>query len=319
MLSELNNAGISSIVISNATLTDFERDRILQHATRLIERPNIGYDFGGYRDGILELSERLFELKRIWLLNDSVWLISQNQSWFDQARSLNRDFVAATSSASVFQRSIFRKKQVDPAQYLSITWMHQPYNSNFHYASYALCVGSKILEDPKFLNYWKNLEIRNDKKKTVRRGEIGLTQWVLKNKYSHGATHEIEHLDKELVALESVELDHAAREVILLDDTNMLPIKKRVLETDADSAEGRKERVGLILTATARRGAAYALALYNIRQHQLSFLKKSPLWLSTEGPSNIYKYVSSLKEDNMHIAAEARMLIADRTRKNTKD
>lgn len=314
MLSELLDAGISTIVVSNIALEVLEREKILQYAARIIERPNTGYDFGGYRDGILEISDHLSQLERVWLFNDSVWLLPQGSSWFSQARSLNKDFVAATSSFSVFLKSGLRIKQVAPSNYKSINWRHQPYNFNFHYASYALCIGSSILKDSRFLAYWKNLEIRNDKKRTVRRGEIGLTQWVLKNRYSHAATHEIDLLDEELKALNNYELDHAAREVILLDDPQMVPIKKKVLETDVRSAEGRRERIGLILTATARRGSAYALALYNLRRHHFPFLKKSPLWLSVERPSEIWRFISSLgEEESLHIAFEAKMLVADRT------
>ena len=320
MLSELLDAGISTIVVSNIALKTSEREKILQYAARIIERPNTGYDFGGYRDGILEISEHLSQLERVWLFNDSVWLLPQGRSWFSQARSMNKDFVAATSSFSVFEKSGLRIKQVEPDNYKSINWKHEPYNLNFHYASYALCIGLSILKDSKFLTYWKNLEIRDDKKRTVRRGEIGLTRWVLRNRYSHAATHEVHLLDEELKALENSELDRAAHEVILLDDPRMIPIKKKVLETDVDSAEGRRERIGFILTATARRGSAYALALYNLRRHQFPFLKKSPLWLSVERPSEFLYFVSSLKEkESVHIPIEAQILVADRTSSYDKD
>ncbi|MDD9737956.1 rhamnan synthesis F family protein [Seohaeicola sp. SP36] len=313
MLSALRNAGISSIVVSNFALKAQDRDKLLQYATEIIERQNTGYDFGGYRDGILGISDRFAKLERVWLFNDSVWLMPQDRSWFEQARSLNKDFVAATSSFSIFRKSGLRTKHVEPEKYRSIIWMHQPHNPNFHYASYALCIGAAILRDPRFLTYWKKLEIRNDKKLTVRRGEIGLTQWVLKHRYSHAATHEIDDLDQELMALDDVELDYTAREVILLDDRQMVPVKKQVLETDANSPEGRAERIGLILTATARRGTAYALALHNLRRHHFPFLKKSPLWLSAEGPNRIVEYVSSLKgQEVAHIAEEARMLCKDK-------
>ncbi len=310
MLAELRSAGISTIVVSNLPLDTSDRNKLSQYAARIIERPNTGYDFGGYRDGILEISDSLSKFERVWLLNDSVWLMPQARTWFDQVRTMDRDFIAATSSYSIYRKSGFRIKQVDSTNYRSIIWKHKPHNPNFHYASYALSIGSSILKDPKFLAFWKKLEIRNDKKRTVRRGEIGITQWVLKHKYSHAATHEVDHLDLELASLGDADLDLSAREVILLDDQQMVPIKTQVLKTDPTSAEGRAERIGFILTAVARRGAAYALALYNIRRHHFPFLKKSPLWLSSEGKGTMLGVLDSLEgQEALNIADEARMLV----------
>jgi len=313
MLYELRNAGISSIVVSNFSLENESRNKLLRYASLIIERPNIGYDFGGYRDGVLEIIDQLTTLKRLWLLNDSAWLVPQDHSWFDQARALNRDFVSATSSFSVVRKLRRRVRGVEPARYRSIIWNHTPNNPKFHYASYALCIGSKILKDPEFLIYWKKLEIRNDKTWTVRRGELGLTQWVFKHQYSHAATHDIENLDQELNALDGTDLDLTACEIILLADEQMVPIKRHVLGINAHSAEGRAERIGFILTATARRGSAYSLALYNLRRHKLPFLKKSPLWLSADSANMIIDLLCTHRiQESAFIVREAKDLYADR-------
>lgn len=309
MLQNLRKSGISPIVVSNIPLTAPDRAKLSDFAARIIERPNTGYDFGGYRDGVLEVSEHLAKLDRVWLINDSVWLVPQAQNWFEQVRTMKEDFVAATSNFSIFRKSGFRTKHVYPSEYRSIAWRHETHNPNFHYASYALSIGSAILSDPRFLAYWKKLEIRNDKKRTVRRGEIGLTQWVLSHGYSHAATHEIYHLDQELAALGDADLDLSAREVILLDDQDMVPIKKQVLTTDPTSTEGRAERIGFILTAAARRGSAYALAIYNIRRHRFPFMKKSPRWLSPEGSDVMLGFIDNFKDqEGAYILKEAQLI-----------
>lgn len=320
MLDEMRRAGISPIVVSNLPLSNDDRHRICQNASVIIERPNVGYDFGGYRDGILEMSENLQALDRIWLLNDSAWLIQQQSSWFYQARMMGKDFVGATSSFSILRKTLFGAKRWNASDYRSIEWTYEPRNPNFHYASYALCIGSAILRDRRFLRYWEKLDIRNDKKRTVRRGEIGLSQWVLKSGYTHGATHEINRLDSELSGLSAGSLDAAARELVIFRKTKLVEIKKRVLATDPNSKEGRDERVALILTAVARQGSAYALALYNLRLHDFQFLKKSPLWLSADGPDALLKFTDTFDDQKgAHIAEEARVLCADRASKQNTD
>jgi hypothetical protein len=47
----LNRQDISTVVVSNLPLTSADRERLCKHAALVIERPNIGYDFGGYREG----------------------------------------------------------------------------------------------------------------------------------------------------------------------------------------------------------------------------------------------------------------------------
>lgn len=307
MLTELRRAGISPIVVSNLPLSVEDRDKLRHNAARIIERPNIGYDFGGYRDGVLEIADNLPALERVWLVNDSVWLVPQPVSWFDQARAMDKDFVAATSSFSILRKTILGPRRFDISNYREITWKHEPNNRNFHYASYALCFNQAILRDPGFLAYWKKLDIRNDKKRTVRRGEIGLTQWIVTHGYTHAATHEIDGLDKELAALSNAEIDRIARELVIFRETKLEALKPKVLLTDSDTEMGRAERIGLILTAVARHGSAYALFGYNLRNHKFSFLKKSPLRLSADGPDQLLDIVEGLPgEDCMNIAREAR-------------
>lgn len=309
MLRELQREGIDAVVVSNLPLTDEDRDRLLETAASIIERPNIGYDFGGYRDGMLDFAETIPHLERVWLLNDSVWMVSRPFSWFAQARAVNKDFTGATSSFSILRKSLLGARRFDAMDYRNIVWRHQPENPNFHYGSYALCIGKAILQDPGFLDYWHKLEIRNDKKHTVRRGEIGLSQWALRHGYSHGATHEIDRLPQELAKLSDAELDQTARELILFKDTALAGIKPNVLLTDASSVAGRAERTGLILTAVARHGSAYALALYNLRHTTFPFLKKSPLWLSADGPARTLKLAEDISTpQTTHISAEAHQL-----------
>jgi len=293
MLKELRQSGISPVVVSNQPLSAEDREYICQDASIIIERPNVGYDFGGYRDGILQVAENLPALDRIWLLNDSAWLVPQETSWFEQARAMDRDFVGATSSFSILRKSLLTAKRWRASDYRSIKWKHEPLNPNFHYA-------------------WEKLDIRNDKKRTVRRGEMGLSQWVLKSGYSHGATHEIDGLENELAKLSNVDLESSTKELVIFRGTKLIAIKKRVLATDSSSVEGRAERAGLIMTAVARQGSAYALAVYNLRRHQFQFLKKSPLWLSSDGPKAILTFVDTLdSREGAHIAEEARMLCED--------
>ncbi len=296
MLAAIRAAGISPVVVSNLPLSDADRTALGGAAYRIIERPNIGYDFGGYRDAMLEIADLLPDLRRVWLLNDSVWLMPTTANWFDQARALGKDFTAPTSSFSILRKTVFGARRFDVADCRSIRWVHSPANPNFHYASYALSIGPAILQNPAFMADWRKLDIRNDKKQTVRRGEIGLSQWVLKHGFSHGATHEIDRLDQELALLPDDLLRQTAEELVVFRNTRAAEVKQRVLASDPAQPAARADMIGMILTIVARQSSAYALAIYNHRHNGFPFLKKSPLWLSAEGPDRILRYLATLDD-----------------------
>lgn len=266
MLSELVRAGISPIVVSNLPLSDADRASLGASAWRVIERPNVGYDFGGYRDGILSIADLLPGLDRLWILNDSAWLVDQTPSWFDEARAMGRDFVGSVSNYGI--------AKIDIQDHTEITWHFNPAHRKFHYVSNGWCIGAAILRDPAFLRFWKRLQIRHSKQLTVRRGEIGFSQWVIRRGFSHGATLEIDRLDAELAALDPAELDQVAHHLMMID-TAFEPVKTAVLALDPATETGRRARITLCLTAVARFGTIIAMPFYNQRFRRLPFFKKS--------------------------------------------
>ena len=266
MLSELARAGISPLVVSNLPLSDADRASLGASAWRVIERPNVGYDFGGYRDGILSIADLLPTLDRLWILNDSAWLVDQTPSWFDEARAMGRDFVGSVSNYGI--------AKIDIQDHAEIAWRFNPAHRKFHYVSNGWCIGAAILRDPAFLRFWKRLQIRHSKQLTVRRGEIGFSQWVIRRGFSHGATLEIDRLDAELAALDPARLDEVARHLMMID-VGFEPVKAAVLALDPATETGRRARITLCLTAVARFGTIIAMPFYNQRFRRLPFFKKS--------------------------------------------
>mgnify|MGYP003314666392 CR=1 FL=1 len=144
---------------------------------------NFGYDAGGHREAIFLLSGRISSLDNLILLNDSTWFpINKDDSYIDFIENSNLDFIGATSHYGF-------KRQRLPSKKTSLSKPQFNFNNkNFHYASYALSFSKKILKDENFLKFWKNLRLSGTKNLVVRRGEIGLTQYIVRNKeYSHGS------------------------------------------------------------------------------------------------------------------------------------
>ncbi len=272
-LKYLASKGLSVTVVSNLPLNPDEEISLLQFCHRYIERPNFGYDFGGYRDGVLSLKSELSETDQLLLINDSAWFpIHAETDWLDDIQALNVDFAGAVSNYGV--------PRPNPESFREMSFDYRTDHKNFHYCSFALSIGANILRSPGFFDFWKHFPLTNKKNRTVRRGEIGLTAWVLKNGFSHGDTVGIANLVQFLETLEDRRLLEIATQTIIPEDARMKSVKADLLPSLENMS--RQELIRFILTATARQGAAYALADFLIFERGYPFLKKSPLALDPE-------------------------------------
>lgn len=269
-LQYLTNNGYAPFVVSNLPLSpDDERD-ILSLCWRYMQRPNVGYDFGGYRDAFLSLGDEAETLERLVFINDSSWFpLPQSRNWLQEAETLGVDYAAAAASFAI--------PRVPMDAFRAIKWDYDPSLRNFHYASYALSVGPALLRDRKFHRYWQRYALTADKNKVVRRGEIGLTRFVLKHGFSHGATYDLRDLPEALAACSDKEINQIAREITYLDDLSTETMLRTVVpELDATRSAGdRQDLISFILTATARIGVSYVLPELLYRKHGFPFLKKS--------------------------------------------
>ena len=282
VLDYLNGKGFAPVVVSNLPLEPADRATLLENCWTLIERPNFGYDFGGYRDGVLHIADRFPEMDQLVLLNDSAWFpLPGAGDWLAQVEELGTDFVGAASNYG-----ITRPQQ---REFRNIQWTYSSTHRNFHYCSFAISMSARIFRSRGFKEFWLKFPLTNAKTRTVRRGEIGLSKWVISHGFSHGSTLDIESLDAELRALPDARLNEVFENLIIPEDRRLMDIKSELRA--AGTATARKELEKFVLTAVARQGVSYALADYTIRDKGFPFLKKSPVWLSEEA-SNITRDIA---------------------------
>ncbi|OED48497.1 hypothetical protein AB838_11320 [Rhodobacteraceae bacterium (ex Bugula neritina AB1)] len=282
-LKYLVSSGYAPLVVSNLPLTDGDRSKILDRCWLCLERPNYGYDFGGYRDGILLAKERSAQIDRLVLLNDSSWFpLPGAQDWLVEAEKTGLDFTGAVSN--------YGHPRVDPEDFRGIQWGYSTSHRNFHYCSFALMMSGRLMADPKFVKFWQRFPLTSDKKVTVRRGEIGLSQWITSSGYSHGMTSDPGLLDQHLAGFSQEELQDAVRNAVLLERPRLSALRDRLLAEKA-SAEALKD---FLLTAVALQGASYVQPELMRRLFGTAFLKKSPCWLDEKGSETTIRFARSL-------------------------
>jgi Rhamnan synthesis protein F len=280
--------GYSPLVVSNQPLSAKDLKRLLPISWRVIERANFGYDFGGYRDGILSLAPQLAGIDRLVLVNDSCWFpLPGAANWLTEAEALGVDYSAATWTGAV--------KRPAPADFGRIDWRVDKSLRNFHYASYAIGISQRILRDPGFLAFWQGFRLTQDKNRTVRRGEIGLTRWVIRHGYTHAATNELDDLATRLAGLSDAGFRDLLSRIIIHGDAEMAALHRRAIQDHGAGQMPRSAAEKLILMAVARRGAAYVLADHLVRNDHFAFLKKAPATQSEESRQIVTTLAKGLK------------------------
>lgn len=292
--------GYAPVVVSNLKLDEADRRRLLETAHVLIERPNYGYDFGGYRDGIRFLRSRLPTLERLVLMNDSVWFpLARGESWLSASQALGHDVVGAVSNCFT--------EPIDPNQpgVSPFSWRYDTRGSRFHYCSFALSFGRAVLRDARFMTFWDRLKLTNNKFTTVHRGEIGLGQWIVHSGHSHGCTLDLSRLDERLDQLDDARLRAVAENLIIPESAPLRHQKAMVLQRALDDPETRQRLKDFILRATVDTGAAYALLDFALKENGYDFVKKSPLWLDPEGARITLRILAERGETGLHNEAQA--------------
>ena len=69
----LSERGYSVVLVANSPVSAADEQALGPCVWRFVERPNFGYDFGGYRDGIRLLWHWSVSPESLIVLNDSVW------------------------------------------------------------------------------------------------------------------------------------------------------------------------------------------------------------------------------------------------------
>lgn len=149
--------GYAPLVVSNAAVSPADLQALLARSWLTVVRPNLGYDFGAYRDGLWVLSSREQAASRILLLNDSIWA-----PLTDDDRMLARlERQSSGLSGPVFVARPGRSRR------------------NAHFQSYLVSLGGAVARHPALAGFWRHYPLCDARRVVLSEGEKGLTQAVL--------------------------------------------------------------------------------------------------------------------------------------------
>lgn len=166
--------GYAPFIVSNAPLS--ESDRALLHPViwRAVERPNFGYDFGGYRDGLTCLRQWGIAPETLLILNDSIWIPVLPDS------------------------DILERLEAHPADIAGTILRHR--GDERFLESYLYRIRGAVLESPAFRRFWEELRLTSNKYHVIRRGERGFSAAMRAAGLTLGAVFDSDSLPELLAA-----------------------------------------------------------------------------------------------------------------------
>ena len=152
VIDAIRRSPLNLVIVSNVALRDEDRRMLLERSHLLIERVNLGRDFGGYRDGIEVAFEKFPDIERLVLLNDSLFYSEKGLDKLIADLDGPHDFIGVTE---VFEH-------------------------HYHVQSYMLSFGKRILQNKRFRDYWRKYRPISSRRWSIHKGEVKLTQVVVK-------------------------------------------------------------------------------------------------------------------------------------------
>ncbi|MDC1521211.1 rhamnan synthesis F family protein [Planktomarina temperata] len=192
----LNSEGFTPVIVCNGPITEADRNALKELSYLIIERPNFGYDFGGYRDGLWTIEKIGIKPDKVLLLNDSVWFPAFNDStFFAEMLQGNQDFVGT----QVFDRG----QQCGTRRYI--------------YGSYCLLLNNSLINSTEFQNFWRGYKLSSNKETTIRRGEREFSFRMINSTKNATGIYSIDRFNSVVENLGSEKLREALGDMIATD------------------------------------------------------------------------------------------------------
>lgn len=186
LIEAISRTSLNLVVVCNAAIDPAARAFLLDNSHLLIERTNLGRDFGAYRDGISILRRLQPNIQRLILLNDSVFFFKRGLDTLLEKLTGTPDFIGLT----------------------------EVFEFHYHVQSFMLSFGSRVLQNDKFIRFWKKFRPISTRRWSIHNGEVKLTRQLTRAGFRP-------HILYQAVQLGMYMRDRPAREV--LEAIQLLP------------------------------------------------------------------------------------------------
>lgn len=290
-VAHLAENGFSVCVVSNAKLSTRDKDALGAVAAEVLERPNIGYDFGAYQAAIRLLPDFGRQLSCLVLLNDSVWFPLHTNSKLLQEMERH---AADVTSAQIFGETLFTDR---PEQRLTPIL-----------GSYFLMFKPVALCHPVFRSFWQNYRMSSNKETTIRRGERGLSRALFQSGLRCAGMYNQARFNEAIAALDDDELRACLADLVILDRHVRAQRANLLAEP---SSPGWSERArSFALAATKKKNYIGSSPLVSYHYLKIDVVKKNNEMLYRLARQNLCRQITSVNDGSLDPQLKAELLQA---------
>lgn len=154
LLKSLNTHGVNVILMANAPLSARQMSTLKPLCHVVLQRQNVGMDFGAYRDGFLYVRRHVPTCGRVMFLNDSIYYLSHGLNGLVSGLMGEKDVIAACKNSD---------PSVSP-----------------HIQSFAFSLSEKVFSSEEIKSFWLNFKPSNNRVVNIELGEKALSGLLLK-------------------------------------------------------------------------------------------------------------------------------------------
>lgn len=250
----LAERGYSVLLVANSPVSASDEAVLARWVWRFVERPNFGYDFGGYRDGIRLLWHWSVSPDSLIVLNDSVWFpLDRNETMLSTMEASTADFLGALRHVDLPDTD---------AEHAGI------------FLSYFFLIKRPVLTSDVFVNYWNHYVATSNKHLTVRRGERGFSRTLFAAGVRSEGLYSRDRFMTEVVQQPAAFL----RQTLVYGaytDPDLERQRDALLQTDATSDDWRIQAIEHIRTVVNKRNFHSSFCFASIRLLGIPLLKKN--------------------------------------------
>jgi hypothetical protein len=178
------------VIVSNQQLEPPFAEELRQNCRLLVERKNIGRDFGGYKDGISVVCNRFPNVDRLVIANDSVIYLNAGLAKLISDLDGDDNFIGVS----------------------------EVFDHHYHVAAFLMSFGAGVIRSAAFRRFWRRYRPIGTRRWAIFRGEGALTAALLRAGFQPRILFKAEHLHPYL----RIGTSREAGEIIA-----MMPIERR--------------------------------------------------------------------------------------------
>ena len=147
-----NQVGV--ILVSNVPLSPSDREYAARYVSILIERCNVGRDFGAYQTGLahFESLEWVGPYNKLMLVNDTLFYSKYTGQLIAQMLENDEPFLGAFEN----------------------------FSHHYHVGSFFLCFARRVIQADAFKTFWKRYRPYSTRYHCIMAGEVGLTKALMR-------------------------------------------------------------------------------------------------------------------------------------------